>query len=100
MSASFEEFHELLCVIRNEQKRITEAVNKLNIEMKIKNKICFSLQEAAAETGFKYHTLYHMVETGKLKASQPGGTKGKVMVTREELVRLLEESAKKSSVDK
>lgn len=89
---SFNEFYQLLCQIRNDQRKHSEELARLRLEMKLDPaRISFTLQEAAAATGVSYTTLYNWGRTGKMKVSQPNGRKGATIVERDEMLRIIRE---------
>lgn len=91
-NASFNEFYQLLCQIRNDQKRTSEELARLRMEMKLDPaRISYTLQEAAEATGLSYSTLYQWGRSGKMKVSQPNGKKGSTVVEREEMIRIIRE---------
>lgn len=90
---SFTEFYQLLCQIRNDQRRTKEELERLRLEMKLDPaRISFTLQEAAQATGISYHTLYEWGKKGRMQVSQPGGKKGVLVVKRTELLRIIDEA--------
>jgi excisionase family DNA binding protein len=65
--------------MENEQKMETSPAK---IE-----RLAYSLQESADMLGVNYHSVYRMVQRGKLKACRV--LRGKFLVPRSELIKLL-----------
>jgi hypothetical protein len=93
MQNPFEEVIHRMQIMQNQIVKLTEEVSRMKDELKVDPKrISFTLEEAATSTGLSYHTLYNMSIDGRLETSQPGGEKGKKLVEREELLRVLRET--------
>ncbi len=57
-------------------------------DLKQKDKISYTLKEAAPLTGLAYETLYNLYKTGKLKGSQTS-KKGSILVLRQDLIEFI-----------
>jgi excisionase family DNA binding protein len=54
---------------------------------KAPERLAYSIQEAAEMLGVNYHSIYRLIQRGKLKACR--ALRGKLLVTRDELLKLL-----------
>ncbi len=71
--------------LRNEREQLVQTIR----ELAWKERVSFTLQEAAKATGLSYHTIYNKAMSGQLVVSQPGGGKGKMLVLKEDLLTFL-----------
>ena len=86
----FEEILAKLDLVLNQNRAMKEEIAMLKAEIKLPaERLTFTLEEAAAATGLSYSTLYNWSQIGTLETSQPGGPKGKRLVERDELLRVI-----------
>lgn len=50
-------------------------------------RLAYSIEEAAEMLGVNYHSIYRLIQRGKLKACR--ALRGKFLITRDELLKLL-----------
>jgi excisionase family DNA binding protein len=50
-------------------------------------RLAYSIEEAAQMLGVNYHSIYRLIQRGKLKACR--ALRGKFLITRDELLKLL-----------
>ncbi len=50
-------------------------------------RLAYSIEEAAQMLGVNYHSIYRLIQRGKLKACR--ALRGKLLITRDELLKLL-----------
>jgi excisionase family DNA binding protein len=50
-------------------------------------RLAYSIEEAAEMLGINYHSIYRLIQRGKLKACR--ALRGKLLISREELLKLL-----------
>ena len=50
-------------------------------------RLAYSIEEAAQMLGVNYHSIYRLIQRGKLKACR--ALRGKFLITRDELIKLL-----------
>lgn len=89
MPLSFEQYEALLYQIRNDLLRFREDVTKKLEELKYQDRLSFSIEEVERATGLGYDAIYKRIKTGKTKALQPEGRGGKIIIPKEEVLKLL-----------
>lgn len=50
-------------------------------------RLAYSIEEAAEMLGINYHSIYRLIQRGKLKACR--ALRGKLLISRDELLKLL-----------
>jgi excisionase family DNA binding protein len=50
-------------------------------------RLAYSIEEAAQMLGINYHSIYRLIQRGKLKACR--ALRGKFLISRDELLKLL-----------
>jgi len=50
-------------------------------------RLAYSIEEAAQMLGINYHSIYRLIQRGKLKACR--ALRGKLLISRDELLKLL-----------
>jgi len=50
-------------------------------------RLAYSVEEAADMLGINYHSIYRLIQRGKLKACR--ALRGKLLISRDELLKLL-----------
>jgi excisionase family DNA binding protein len=70
----------------NDIRLIKQTQKNMENEQKIE-RLAYSLKESAEMLGVDYFSVYRLVQRGKLKACRV--LRGKFLITRSELIRLL-----------
>ncbi len=92
------EVEEIVSVIESYFQTIADRLNKLErsvLELKLKDRLSFSLKEAAELVGMSHESLYKYSQNGKIKYTQPGGKQGAILILREDLIEFISTRAAK-----
>jgi excisionase family DNA binding protein len=65
----------------------TENESLIQIAPPSVERLAYSIEEAAKMLGVNYHSIYRLIQRGKLKACR--ALPGKLLITRDELLKLL-----------
>jgi excisionase family DNA binding protein len=65
----------------------TENENVIQTAPQPVERLAYSIEEAAQMLGVNYHSIYRLIQRGKLKACR--ALRGKFLITRDELIKLL-----------
>ena len=65
----------------------TENENAIQTARPPVERLAYSIEEAAKMLGVNYHSIYRLIQRGKLKACR--ALRGKFLITRDELLKLL-----------
>jgi len=65
----------------------TENENVIQTAPPPVERLAYSIEEAAQMLGVNYHSIYRLIQRGKLKACR--ALRGKFLITRDELIKLL-----------
>ena len=76
-------------VVNDPRNRMNPDGNNQSSPTPEKERLAYSIQEAADMLGVEYFSVYRLIQRGKLKACR--ALRGKFLIARSELLRMLNE---------